>query len=234
MADPIDFEHPEPVPSASQLCALPFVSAVSGYLADFLGLSHVRATLHRVMSRDRLAYLQQLCAYAASADALDHTNAGRMFASTDGIIGKAFRERAVVRTREFPDEQAWWTAYREDRAGIGETGEGSGHVLSHLAVPMLDKSGGNAICVLFVEAGKLNVFATADHLRAVVGMCHGFCRTLDGLARRPLPRVRNYPLPVGCPFTSKETVYTRLQEVLCEPEPPRFKLLTSLNFAPTS
>ncbi len=225
------YENPEPVPSVSQLCALPFVAAIAGYLTETAGCEHARVTLHRVMNRDKQAFLQQICSYAGSA--LDHTKAGRIFAVSVGIIGKAFSERMIVRTRFQASEVDWWSSYRADRKEVGDTSAEVSQVLSYLAVPLLNAEGDDCVCVLYAEASGLNVFAAEVDLRAILGMCEGYCRVIDGLANTRLPRIRNYPLPVGTPINGNVTAYPRLQEAMKIPQPPRFRALTSFNFAPT-
>ncbi|MBB5693533.1 hypothetical protein [Muricoccus pecuniae] len=244
MAGPAQYEHPEPVPTVSQLCALPFVAAVAGYLTDTVGCGSkaTRVTLHRVMTRDHEAYLQQVCSYAGAE--FDHSKAGRLFNSTEGIIGKAFSERVIIRTRHLKDEKEWWLRYKEDRAAVSDTSGEVDQVLSYLAVPLLSSDAKLTVCVLYVEAGGLNVFTTNDQtttairpttaLDTVLGMCGGYCRTLDNLAVRPLTRLRNYPLPAGKPVSGHVTAYPHLQEAISEPKPPRFDTLTSFNFAPTT
>lgn len=231
MAGPVEFEYPEPVPSISQLCALPFVASVAGYLTVTQNLSRSRATLHRVMTRDGKAYFQQLCSYAGQE--IDHSKSGRLFAVSEGIIGKAYSECAVMRTRHLRDDDEWWTNYRADRRLTGDTRKEAEQVVSFLAVPLLDKAGKSALCVLYVEADGLNVFTTGEALKAVLGMCDGFCRLLDEIDAKPLPRLRNYPLPAGTPYIATPTVFPTLQEAVKTPSPPQFKQLTSFNFAPS-
>lgn len=232
MAGPAQYENPEPVPPASQLCALPFAAGVAGYLTDALGLANSRVTLHRIMTRDEDAYLQQICSYAGSD--FEHSRAGRLFAVTEGIIGKAFSERAIVRTRHFDAENEWWSAYKADRVEVNDTTEAFRQVVSYLAVPFLAPAEDAVVCVLYAEAGGFNVFSQSDKLRVVIGMCEGYCRMLDALIGSPLPRVRNYPLPAGKPVCRTVNAYPRLQETVAEPRPPRFRFLRSFNFAPTT
>jgi len=55
--------HAEPVPAMSQLAVLPFLSAVEGFLKGGKDVPRLRLTIHRVMSRMNLGYLQQVCPY---------------------------------------------------------------------------------------------------------------------------------------------------------------------------
>ena len=231
MPEPLSFEYPEPVPPVSQLCALPFVASVAGYLGSTLGVPDTRVTLHRSMTRDGRGYLQQLCAYPGRE--LDHRTAGRIFAVTSGIVGKAFSTCRIVRTRSYGSEDEWRTDYDADRAALGEVGRPPTGALSYLAVPFLHPRGDAAVSVLYAEAGELNVFAEGKAFGVVLGMCEGFRDLMDGLSRSPLPRVRNYPLPPGRPFEAEDTAYERLQEVLDDPKPPVFQHLTSFNLAPS-
>ncbi|WP_430912165.1 hypothetical protein [Methylobacterium sp. sgz302541] len=232
MPGAINFEFPEPVPPASQLVALPFVGAVAGHLANAIGASRVRVTLHRAMDRDGQAYLQQLCAYATTEARLEHRLAGRIFATTAGIMGKAFHDRRVVRTRELPDDAAWWAAYEADRAELGEMGRDTDQPLSYLAVPMLDATSTRSVLILYAEVGGLNHFSKRERVADVVAMCGGLCRILDGLVETPMPRFRNYTLPRGVPYGESETVYPRLQESIPDPAPPLFERLVSFNLGP--
>ena len=138
MPNPQTFEHSEPVPSVSQLCALPFVAGVTGYLVDTLGLPEVRATLHRNMTRDKTSYLQQLCAYGPAEAHLDHRTAGRIFTVTTGIIGEAYAKRRVVCTRRYASEGDWRADYQTDRERLGEVSTPEDGVRSYLAVPFLN------------------------------------------------------------------------------------------------
>ena len=231
MSKPIQYEHPEPVPSASQLLALPFVSAVAGYLVGEVGCTSVRVTLHRVMTRDDSAYLQQICSYAGQD--FDHSRAGRLFIVDEGVIGKAFADRLIVRTGHYDDERTWWCDYLTDREAVGDTSSLPTEPISYLALPFLDANGDATVCVLYVEAGGLDLFVEGRHLGVVLGMSRGFCGLLDDLATRPLARVRNFPLPMGRPVTGVPTLFPRLQETLADPLPPRLSRLTCYNFAPT-
>lgn len=233
MPNPQKFEHPEPVPPVSQLCALSFVSGVTGYLVDTLSLPEVRVTLHRSMTRDGKGYLQQLCAYGPVEASLDHRAAGRMFTVTTGIMGKAYADLRVVRTRRYASEKDWRAHHRADCEKLGEVSTPEDRIRSYLAVPFLAPSGGTCVCVLYVEVSALNAFVEGNSLQGVMGMCHGFRRLLDGLDSSPLPKVRNYPLPQGEPFRAQQTVYPRLQEALDNLAPPQFEHLPSLNLAPS-
>lgn len=229
-AKPLRYEHPEPVPPPSQLVALPFVSSVAGYLDVTVGCSSVRVTIHRVMTRDGHAYLQQICSYAGGD--LDHSRAGRLFVVDEGIIGAAFSGRTIMRTRRYGDEAEWWTDYRADRIAVGDKRPAPAEPISYLAVPFLDATGDAVVCVMYAEAGGLNRFVEAGgHLDAVLGMSAGYCRMLDGMSDRPLPRVRNYPLPAGRPVGGPSTLYPNLQEPVRDRKPPRLTRLTSFNFA---
>lgn len=230
MSKPVHYEYPEPVPPVSQLLALPFVAAVAGYLVQEVGCTSVRVTLHRVMTRDECTYLQQICSYAGHG--FDHSKAGRIFVVDEGIIGKAFADGRIVRTGRYENEDAWWRDYLADRSAIGDERPVPTEPISFLAVPFIDATNA-VVCVLYVEAGGLNLFVDGGHLGTVLGMSGGYCGLLDDIAARPLPRVRNFPLPVGRPVTDIPTIFPQLQETLTAPLPPRLSRLTSYNFAPT-
>lgn len=226
------YENPEPVPPVSQLYALPFVAGIWGYLEKALEYERCRVTLHRVMNRDGKVYLQQVCSYAEAQ--LDHSKAGRLFKVREGIIGKAFSERLIFRTKQLNNDEEWWVAYEQDRKDIGETAQALKSVVSWLAIPLLSNDTNQPVCILYAEAGGLNAFSDATRLKTIAGMCYGYCGVLDGLVGNRLPRFRNYPLPAGVPVEGVVTGYPRLQEAVQDPQPPKLYALESFNFAPAS
>src|SRR6478736_6057558 len=99
--------HPEPVPPASQIAALPFIGAVEGYLRGREQVyvsageeTHLRVVLHRVMNRDGEGYLQQVSSYAGNKQ-YDPSLAGRINAVTVGAIGRAYKTRKIIRTKPY-------------------------------------------------------------------------------------------------------------------------------------
>src|SRR4051812_12875542 len=92
---------PEPVPAASQLAALPFLSALDGYLRHDVPTARMRITLHRAMSREGNRYLQQICDYLGPDDVSDRRKGGRIFSVDEGIMGAAFNTGRVLRTKNY-------------------------------------------------------------------------------------------------------------------------------------
>ena len=88
--------HPEPIPGATQLAALPFLAAVDGYLCRETAPEALRLTLHRVMSRNGRGYLQQVVPYLGTL-AYSPVSAGRVLPMTSGIIGRAYKDHQVIR-----------------------------------------------------------------------------------------------------------------------------------------
>ena len=230
MAQSPIYDNPEPVPSVSQLAALPFVAAVAGYLTSAGRPGKV--TLHRVMTRDGQAYLQQICSYAGPT--MDHSSAGRLFPVSEGIIGKAFRERLTTRTKHYSTEQEWLADYMSDRQAVSDTGEAHARPVSYLAMPFLNKRSGAPVCILYAQVDGLNVFVAEETMAAITALATGYCRFLDDLSTRPLPRIRNYPLLPGTPVAGADTVFPTLQETIKAPQPPCLTELASYNFAPTT
>jgi hypothetical protein len=220
--------HPEPVPSASQLLVLPFLSAVNGFLSKDAGGARLRITMHRVMSREGYGYLQQICTYLGSGP-FDQTKAGRMFTVDTGIMGAAFDKSRIQRTRYYPDRESLNADLREDLEELGKADEFGLVPVSYVALPFLGTEG-KAVVILYAECDSLNFFADGDRLLTLVEMSRKFCELLDWINREQLfDSIRNYPLRIGELAYDKPTVYRRLQESM-ELEPPKSATLSSLNF----
>ncbi|SJM31992.1 hypothetical protein [Mesorhizobium delmotii] len=220
-------EHPEPVPGASQLVALPFTAAIAGYLRSLGIADRTRVVLHRAVNREGGEYLQQLSAY--SGIPYNSNAAGRMNAVTTGIMGKAFALQRIVRTRAYPTSDALLSDLKEDMKDIGDNRDIKTVALSYLAIPMRSPDESVA-AILYADSFSFNAFADDDRLNCLVGMCDEFCLLLDNLTEQSLPGIRNYELTRGKAVEDSSTVYPRLQQVLEDHVTPKFAQLTSLNF----
>jgi hypothetical protein len=217
--------HPEPVPYASQLALLPFLAGVHGYLrAD--KSSGLRVAIHRAMTRERKTYLQQVCRDVGQTDVDPDSEVGRLWHVNYRIIGMAFSNAAISRTKQFPDEAALRKELEENWERSGETS--SRPQLSWLAVPFLGKSG-DPVLVLFADSCVFNFFAEDAHVKAVVNMCRGFCQLIDELEDDPFRRIRNFPLQRGKEVEGTRIAYS-FQEVLTNWRLPKFERLDSFNY----
>lgn len=219
----------EPVPTVSQLAVLTFLSAVEGLLTAEGQVPGLRLTIHRVMSRAGQGYLQQVCAYVGPSDADWRNKVGRAFPVTHGIIGAAFRDGCIWRTKAYPDLAALKADLLTDAAANGENIDISRIATSYVAIPLLSPAG-QAVLVFYSECQRLNFFANEQRLQQLRSMCNGLCRLLDWLQEDPLSSIRNFPLQRGIPVVSQETVYQTIQEQWHQSPPPKFDKVYSFNF----
>jgi len=224
------YMNPEPVPPASQLSVLPFAAAVDGLLRGESEIPSLRVTLHRAISRQGEGYLQQVCAYVQGEKA-DPRGAGRVFPVDEGIIGAAFGDRRIWRTKAYKTNPEFQIDLREAMPASGDKRAPSEVAWSYLAVPFLGPQD-QVVLILYADCNELNFFANDDRLRCVVAMCRGFCCLFDWLEKNdPFPNLRNFPLQKGKPITgSDRTVYSKIQEAVDFIEPPRFKEVPSFNY----
>jgi hypothetical protein len=220
---------PEPVPHASQLAVMPFLAAVEGFLRGSIPKMDLRLTIHRVMSREREVYLQQVCDYLGPGRTEDRAGAGRMFPVNRGIIGAAFASGRVWRTRHYATEGELRAILAKDMEKTGDTRDPGAVRLSYLAVPFLGP-GGQPVLVLFADTFDFDFFADNARITAVVDMCSGFCRLIDALEERPFPTLRNYAFAAGKPVTGSRTLYPTMQEEISKPRAPRVKNVKSFNY----
>lgn len=219
---------PEPVPAASQLAILPFLSAVHGYFLSTADDARKRVTMHRVMSRDGEGYLQQICTYLGPEQYSQET-AGRMFTVDTGIMGHAFCTSKIQRTKFYPTEDLLRTDLKQDMIDTGKSSRAEDEVLSFLAIPFLGPDD-TAVLVLYAECDILNFFVNEERISLLVKMCQGFCDLLDWLnTEHPFNTLRNFPLDVRNFQYDTPTVFPRLQES-APVAPPQFKRTTSFNF----
>ncbi len=221
-------KHPEPVPSATQLMALPFVGAVAGFL-EARRPAKLRVTLHRTMDRDGEQYLQQVCSYMPTEGETWPVNiVGRILDVTSGIIGEAYRTGRIYRTKHYDTNEALMADLAADMKDVGDSRSPDDVAKSYLAVPFVD-SKNEAVLVLYADCKSRNFFANDHLVQDVRDMCASFGILLDKLQSDPLPLIRNYPVSKGQPSRGAETVYPRLQEAAA-PSSPRLEKMRTFNY----
>ncbi|MDH2089149.1 hypothetical protein N5K21_10505 [Rhizobium pusense] len=207
--------HPEPVPPASQMAVLPFLSAVEGLLSAS-PVDKLRLTVHRVMSREGEEFLQQVCPYLPFTDASKAT-AGRTFPVNKEIMGAAYESRKIYRTSFHESDDALQEALKGEHA----------KAKSWLAMPFLGPDD-QVVLIFFAECNTLNYFADNDRIGQIVAMAKGFCRLHDYLQDSPFANLRNFPLQKGKPNRDGGGMFG-VQEPI-ELELPKFNCLTSFNY----
>jgi hypothetical protein len=221
------YPHPEPVPPASQLSALPFLAAVDGALQAGGKVAALKTTIHRTMTREGRSYLQQVCGYLPPVENW-HSKAGRFISVDTGIVGAAYESGSVWRTRSYEDEEKLLADLRLDMADTNDDRAINTVGLSYLAIPFLGPDN-TPVLVLYSECRQLNFFADDPRVKLVEDMCAGFATLLDRLQKEPFPNLRNFPLEKGIPVKEGRTLYPRLQEKLGLPV-PRLTEIASFNF----
>jgi hypothetical protein len=218
--------NPEPVPPASQLAVLPFLAAVDGYLRSQTRQPGLRTTLHRAMSREGEGYLQQVCGYIDDNGLEWKGKVGRTFPANEGIIGAAYGDGHVWRTKSFPTRDALMATLRKELEGRTDPEK---FQISYLAVPFVGQTGA-PVLILYADSFELNFFADDERIDQVIRMCNGFCRLFDYLQRDSFPNLRNFPLPPGKPVKGDQPVFASIQERLKGAKPPMFGSLSSFNY----
>ncbi|MBY3081857.1 MULTISPECIES: hypothetical protein [Rhizobium] len=211
--------HPEPVPPASQMAVLPFLSAIEGLLSAS-SVDNLRLTIHRVMSREGQEYLQQICQYLPMQVA-SKASGGRTFPVNEGIMGAAYESQMLYRTRFYETDDDLRQAMDDDKATAK----------SWIAMPLLGPDG-QVVLIFFAECNTLNFFADDNRVAQIVSMANGFCRLHDYLQDSPFANLRNFPLQKGTPNREGGGVYG-VQEPL-DVELPKFRTLTSFNYEATA
>jgi hypothetical protein len=223
------YNNPEPVPSASQLAVLPFLAAIDGFLREEGDVSGLRTTIHRAMSREGHGYLQQVCAYVNSDGADWRGKVGRTFPVNEGIMGAAYDNKKIWRTKPFQTREALILVMSKDMIATGDKRDPNKVAISYLAIPFLGPDG-QPVLILYADCNELNFFADDSRIKRVAAMCKGFCRLFDWLQRDPFPNVKNYPLQRGLPVKGERTLYATMQECLKTVDPPQFKAVPSFNY----
>lgn len=224
-----EYTHPEPVPHATQLAVAPFLAAVDGYLRAGETVPYLRITMHRLMNREGQVYLQQVSPYFPLANGDAQRGVGRLFAVTEGMIGKAYRKKRVFRTRQYEDEASLMQDLRADMQEVKDTRNINDVATSYLAVPFLDASD-DVVLILYADCKRFNFFADNHRIEAIAAMCHGFARLFDVLQAHPFPNLRNFQFPQGKPVLAGRSGYRRIHEQLDDPAPPRFEKIHTFNY----
>jgi hypothetical protein len=222
------FENAEPVPAPSQLAVLPFIAAVAGFLEADTEDRKLRVTMHRVINREGVGYLQQQCIYVGPTLG-PQRHVGRIFHVTEGIIGKAYASKRILRTKKYSDLKKFYADLEKDMAKTGDTRTRSQVALSYIAIPFLGRED-QIVSVLFADSFEFNFFADDERVRKLNAMCQSFCRVYDLLQDEPFAKLRNFPLNPGKPSVADPTVYETMQEGIEWAEPPRFKNIASFNY----
>jgi hypothetical protein len=225
-----EYRNPEPVPAASQLAVLPFVASVDGLLRERADVPGLRITVHRAMTQEGNSYLQQVCGYFQEDKVEWRGKVGKTFPVDEGIIGAAFGNGRIWRTKHYPTNVDLQNDLRESMPGSGDQRAPEAVPVSYLAMPFLGPQA-QVVLILFADCNELNFFADDDRVRRLAAMCGGFCRLFDWLQKEPFSNLRNFPLQKGQPVIgSDRTVYKKIQESLEFIEPPKFKEVPSFNY----
>lgn len=206
---------PEPVPPASQMAVLPFLSAVEGLLSAN-PVENLRLTIHRVMDREGQEFLQQVCPYLPLSDS-SKASGGRTFAVNEGIMGAAYESQRLYRTRHYESDDALQLAMADNPK----------NARSWIAVPFLGPDD-QVVLIFFAECNTLNYFADNDRVDQIVAMANGFCRLHDYLQDSPFANLRNFPLQKGKPNREGRGAFG-VQEPI-DVKLPKFRNLTSFNY----
>jgi hypothetical protein len=184
--------------------------------------------MHRVMNREGSGYLQQACGYLPINAPDWRASVGRIFAVNQGLIGAAFSDKKIWRTKEYSNESSFLPELEKAVRESGDEKQIEDVAKSYLAIPFLGPQN-DVVLILYADCGEFNFFAKNDRVTRVVAMCHGFCRLFDRLQEEPFPTIRNFPLRQGVPVAAKKTLYQSIQESLDIP-PPTFVSVTSFNY----
>lgn len=152
---------------------LPFLAAVDGYLREDGDVPGLRITVQRAMSRKGRGYLQQVCAYLREAGGDWRGKVGRFFAVDTGIIGAAYENGRVWRTKRFQDVDELNEALAKDKILPEAVAR------SWLAVPFLGPQD-QVVLILYADCLQLNFFADDARAKRIVAMSRGFVVFLIG------------------------------------------------------
>jgi hypothetical protein len=222
------YMNPEPVPAASQLAVLPFLAAVDGFLREGIKVSKLRITVHRTVSREGSLYLQQVCSYLED-NGLTGKGMGRTFPVNEGIMGAAFENGRIWRTKSYPSLDTLLPDLELSMRESNDDRSVDQVALSYLAMPFLGPEN-DVVLILYADCNEVNFFADNDRISSVAAMCRGYCRLFDSLQTNPFPNLRNFPLQKGRPITGDRNVYKIIQESLDSIDPPKFHRVSSFNY----
>src|SRR5262245_54838541 len=223
--------HPEPVPSASQLATIPFLAAVDGLLHESHAMQGLPLTMHRAVNREGQIYLQHVCGYVTCQGVEWRGKVGRTFPVSEGIMGAAFATKRIWRTKSFTSLDELRARLREDISRTKDDHDPETVEISFLAIPFLGPEG-EPVLILYADCEELNFFADDARVRHVAAMCNGFCRLFDWLQRErdPFLNLRNFPFQKGEPVRETPTVYASVQESIDYVKPPKFSSMLSFNY----
>ena len=165
--------------------------------------------MHRAMSRDKLGYLQQLCAYVNGNGLDGGAKVGRTFPVNEGIMGAAYEKEKIWRTKSFVSREKLISVMRKDMIASGDKRDPNKIAIAYLAIPFLGPDQ-KPVLILYADCDELNFFAENERVRRVTAMCKGFCRMFDFLQQKPFSNLRNFPLPKGKPIKGDPTLYVSI------------------------
>jgi len=190
----------EQVPRGSQVIVSPFLAAVAGYLHCQEGVKTYRLTMHRVISRAGKNQLQQLVNYVAWNDKFEKGE-GRIFAVDEGIIGGAFREKKVMRTRKFKKISDLEDALNKENYTLDES-KATKKIIktaaSYLAIPFTcdkserDDKDDRRICLILYAESDFNIFANDEVVSTILKMCKTYCKQIDAIANVDSFGIQNF------------------------------------------
>ena len=226
-------EHPEPVPTGTQLAVLPFISAVEGFLTPSANGADFRVTMHRIMAREQHRYIQQICEYLGNGIDRSTATAGRLFPQATGLMGKAIEEKNVFRTKQYTSRDALDQDLKQDLVDTGSKKTIESTAVSFLSIPFVGADG-QTVLVLYADSFQMNHFTDDALVENITNMCRGFARLLDWLTdEEPLENLRNFLTPEKQFKPGESTAFERLQEAF-HTDVPKLKALKSFNFEVTS
>lgn len=226
-------QFPEPVPTGTQLAALPFLSAIEGFLGASSNGRNFRVTMHRIMAREQHRYIQQICEYVGPGVDPTLQSAGRLFPQGTGLMGKTIEEQRVFRTKHYSSLYDLKQDLKFDLSDTGSKKAIEETAVSYLTIPFVGADG-QTVLVLYADSFQFNHFADDVLVENAVSMCRGFGRFLDWLTKdEPLENLRNFLTPEKQFKPGKQTAYNRLQEVF-DTDVPTLSALKSFNFEVTS
>jgi hypothetical protein len=177
----------EYLPAATELLGSVFCSSVEALISQRANNADFRLTLHRVIVVGRQCWLQQTCKYFGNTSRIGEK--GRTFRVNEGIIGLAYRSRAICRTSVGMRKPQKGAVVRDAKhLGVGTDAQKmKPAVQSLLAVPMLASN--RVCCVLFADSTMASLFED-DLLLSIVAVASQFLRlvTVDWA----IPNIRNY------------------------------------------
>jgi hypothetical protein len=180
----------EYLPSATEIVAAAFCSAVAGLIAKESQGSPFRVTLHRTIAPAGTPLLQQACEYYGSRPRKG--DKARTFRLNEGIIGLAYNRRLICRTRS----QRYSIADLVRDVNLLNVGKKTAQrmapkVRSLLAIPVLAR---NQVCmVLFADSEKHGLFGD-DLLCRLLSVLTSF---VEFALRHESPGIRSFPITIS-------------------------------------